>query len=206
MEIFIGELPLAGVPGQSLALSIVRAPVGCHPGDGGGRISINYMGVRLFATPSSKSRDKTNSHRSHGGKRNVSVSLLMSLVPLAYLQHRCRLRRISLWESRKQYAICHMKISRDGKFPIHGKPLGTDVRTHARATSWNSLSSRLTKATFLSVRTQTNAKAKAIWHAALDDIWEAGSGRWSGGRGGQTIVGRIVRESALYPGKVMSCL
>lgn len=86
MEIFIGEPPLAGVLGQSLALSIVRAHVGCHPGDGeAGRISINYMGARLFATPSSKSRDKTNSNRSHDGKRNVSVSLLMSLVLLAYL-------------------------------------------------------------------------------------------------------------------------
>lgn len=68
--------------------------------------------------------------------------------------------------------------------------------------------SRLTKATFLSVRTQTNAKAKAIWHAALDDIWEAGSGGGGGvrkreGGGGsairreQTIVRRIVAESAL---------
>lgn len=63
---------------------------------------------------------------------------------------------------------------------------------------------RLAKATFLSVRTQTNAKAKAIWHAALDDIWRGGCrGSWWWGRGGQphagaqTIVRRIVRESAL---------
>lgn len=40
---------------------------------------------------------------------------------------------------------------------------------------------RLTEATFLSVRTQTNAKAKAVWHAALDDIWEAGGGGGGGG-------------------------
>lgn len=67
---------------------------------------------------------------------------------------------------------------------------------------------RLTEATFLSVRTQTNAKAKAIWHAALDDIWEAGGGGVGGSaiRRAQTIVRRIVRESALYHGKVMSCL
>lgn len=135
MEIFIGEPPLAGVPGQSLALSIVRARVGCHPGVGGGdRISINYIGARLFATPSSKSRDKTNSHRSHGGKRNASVSLLMSLVPLTHSRRRSRLCCISLWKSRKQYAICHMKISRVGKFPIHGKsaPYRRNVCGNAR--------------------------------------------------------------------------
>lgn len=47
---------------------------------------------------------------------------------------------------------------------------------------------RLTEAAFLSVRTQTNAKAEAIWHAALDDIWEAGGG--GGGGGGERERGR----------------
>lgn len=50
--------------------------------------------------------------------------------------------------------------------------------------------SRLTKATFLSVRMQTNVKAKAIWNAALDDIWEAGSsgGGGKGGGGGGSAI------------------
>lgn len=107
-----------------------------------------------------------------------------------------------------------MKIPGMENFQFMEKKRSIPTRVCADAREGNVVEltdQRLTEATFLSVRTQTNAKAKAIWHAALDDIWEAGGGGGGGGGGSairraQTIVWRIVRESALYHGKVMSCL
>lgn len=153
----------------------------------GGRISIIYVALDDLLLRSSKSRDKTNSHRSHGGKRNVSVCLLMSLAPLAYSWQR-HPRRISPCKSGKQYAISHKKIPRMGNFQfMENRSTPTCVCASAHEGNVAELTDqRVTTATFLSVRTQTNARAKAIRHAVPHDIWEAGSGG-GGGKGGSTI-------------------